>query len=218
MSMRSALRGALQVYRAERAETALLTAYRKAVEAHLRAGERFEVDHTVWSRRRVLLSTIADETQAYHGVALHLSEHLEARPGERLYAHVAEGGLVEQRDGEVPMVIGGGEIWVTSARVILAGAVGREWEFGDQAPIHHGPAMTLLPALDRLRASGISYPGPAQDAFRRRLELAHASVAGTRHELVRAAQRELKEHLAEEPTGPGPAPVAPVLHFVGEHS
>lgn len=221
MSIVSALRGARQVYRAERAEAALLAAHRSAVEAHLRAGERYESAHADWARQRVLLRTIADEARAYHGIGLSLPESFAPRPGEALYAHAAAGGLFELRGSNAQelMMLDAGEVWVTSLRVIFAGTMVREWDLdAAHAPVHHGATGTVLPAVDRLRTSGISYPGPHQDGFRRRLELAHATVAGTRQALIDAAEQALGEHLAAEPTPPGPPPVAPVVQFVGEHA
>lgn len=225
MSIVSALRGAVQVYRAERAESALLAAHRAAVEAHLRASERYTAEHAAWARRRVLLSTIAYETGVYRGISLDLPADLDPRPGETLYTHVAEGGLIELRgpNADVPTVIGGGEIWVTSQRVIYSGAMVREWEFAEvlaagQAPVHSGPAMTLLPSADRPRTSGISYPGAHQDSFRRRLDLAYASAAGTRQVLVDAAETDLARHVADEPAAPGSPPAPPVVHYANEET
>lgn len=213
MSIVSAFRGAVHHYRASRAEAALLTAHQRAVTEHARAAMRHVEEHAAWARRRVLLSTLAIEAGEYRGFPLTLPTHVGTRDGERLYAHIAEGGLVElRRDAagtDIPTVVGAGEIWVTDRRVILAGLTVRTWEFADlHSADHHGPAMTVLPVSTRQKISGISYAAVQQDSFRRRLDLALATFHGSRDELFDAAERTLVRHLADEPVVPvAPAPV-----------
>lgn len=213
MSIVSALRGAVHHYRASRAEAALLSAHQRAVSEHARAAMRHVEEHAAWARRRVLLSTLAAEAREYRGFPLTLPAHLGTREVERLYAHIADGGLVElRRDAagtDIPTVVGAGEIWVTDQRVILAGLTVREWDFAELGSIdHQGPAMTVLPVSTRQKVSGVSYAGGQQDSFRRRLDLALGTFHGTRDELSYAAERVLVRHLADEPVVPvAPAPV-----------
>jgi hypothetical protein len=186
-----------------------------ALRAHEQAVIEARAAHAWWVQQGAYLQQVASEAREYRGHAIDGSDMgVKARPEEVAFAHVTQAGLVELRRPQgvdVPTIVDRGELWVTNTRVIYNGsAKRREWSFDKLVSKHdHAHDTTLLMVSNRQTISGFAYPGSHQGETRRHLGLALATFAGTRGQLVQAADAAMTVHARAEPVGPGPAPQPP---------
>lgn len=218
---RDRLSNMLWELRAKRAQRRLVAAHTAAVAEHdraLTAHRQAVSDHgralSQWEQTATDLRQQVAETETFEG-SPKPDLPVRTKRGERLYSRTDAAGLVEMRKpqgAETPTVIDTGTLWITDQRVLFEGAdKKREWSFEKMSGMSHlGADITLMQVSNRQKLSGVTYPGAVRGQVRRRLELAHATAAGHREQMVAAARLQLDQHLQSPPVPPAAPPTAPV--------
>jgi hypothetical protein len=212
---REALREAAASDARERDETARrraeeATAYHDRLVDYEHAALLHRQDLGVWDQRRAHLADLLQRARLDRGIRPAGFTAFKLRAWEQVYCTVP-GSMVEvrQRQGSSHVtVVDDGDVTVTSDRVVFAGYKRREWSLAQlEAMEHMGADRTMMKVSSRKTWSGVTYGDPAHT--RLCIALAAAEHAGTRDEVVAAAERALEAHEAERPVAPehpGPPP------------
>jgi hypothetical protein len=233
---REALREAAASDARERDETARrraeeAAAYHDRLVDYEHAALLHEQDLAVWDERRAHLADLLQRARLDRGIRPTGFTAFKLRAWEQVYCTVP-GSMVEmrQRQGSSHVtVVDDGDVTVTSDRVVFAGYKRREWSLAQLEEMEHiGADRTMMKVSSRKTWSGVTYGDPAHT--RLCIALAASDQAGTRDEVVAAAERALEAHEAARPVapehpGPPPAgldalapPVAPSTADVAEES
>ena len=169
-----------------------------------------EQDLRTWEERRAHLADLLRRATMDRGIRPSGFTKFKLRAWEQVYCTVP-GSMVEvrQRQGKKHVtVVDDGDVTVTSDRVVFSGYKRREWSLAHlEAMEHMGADRTMMKVSTRKTWSGVTYGDPAHT--RLCIALAASDHAGTRDEVVAAAERALEAHEAERPLAPehpGPPP------------
>lgn len=195
---------------AARHRAAQVAAYQDRLVDYEHAALLHEQDLEVWDRRRAHLADLAQRAKLDRGIRPTGFTAFKLRAWEQVYCTVP-GSMVEVRQrqgGNHVTVVDDGDVTVTTDRVVFAGFKRREWSLSQlEAMEHMGADRTMMKVSSRKTWSGVTYADPSHT--RLCIALAASDQAGTRDEVVAAAQRALVAHDAERPVPPehpGPAP------------
>lgn len=187
-----------------------LAAHSGAVVAHQAARRAYDAAHEAWRGAAASLQRNADEAATFDGGPL--PDDVRAKPGERAFAFVEMGSLVENRrpNGyDVPTVVERGSVLVTDRRVVFTGAKRREWLYDQLTDVTHlTNGGTMMRVTNRQNPSGVAFGTDPRGRFR--LDLALSVARGDRAAFAAAHAGGLASHLASEPRPPAPLPPAPV--------
>jgi hypothetical protein len=187
-----------------------LAAYQDRLVDYEHAALLHEQDLRTWEERRAHLADLLKRATMDRGIRPTGFTKFKLRAWERVYCTVP-GSMVEvrQRQGSKHVtVVDDGDVTVTSDRVVFSGFKRREWSLAHlEAMEHMGADRTMMKVSTRKTWSGVTYGDPAHT--RLCIALAASDHAGTRDEVVAAAERALEAHEAERPVAPerpGPPP------------
>lgn len=187
-----------------------LAAYQDRLVDYEHAALLHEQDLRTWEERRAHLADLLKRATMDRGIRPSGFTKFKLRAWEQVYCTVP-GSMVEvrQRQGSKHVtVVDDGDVTVTSDRVVFSGFKRREWSLAHlEAMEHMGADRTMMKVSTRKTWSGVTYGDPAHT--RLCIALAASDHAGTRDEVVAAAERALATHEAErpaEPEHPGPPP------------
>ena len=187
-----------------------VAAHSAAVAAHGAAVRAYDAAHESWRTAAAGLRRNAYEAATFDGGEM--PDDVRAKPGERAFAFVEQGCLVENRrpaGHDVPTVVERGAVLVTDRRVVFSGAKRREWLFDQLTNVYHlTNGGTMMSVTNRQNPSGVAFGTDVTGRFR--LDLALAVARGDRASFTAAHESLLTAHLAMEPHPPAPPPTAPV--------
>ena len=202
-------RAAAERRRLAREYQARVAQHQDVVARYARDRAAYDSAHAEWARGGRELDGLVNEAATFAGEPVALPSGVKPRPGEVGFAVEPNGGLVELRRPrgiDVPTVVEGGHVYVTSHRVVFHGAKRREWSFDKLVDRSHGHSgLTMMRVENRQQPSGVSYGGHVQF----RLDLALAVSEGRRAELVAALRNRLAGHVAAQPRPPAAPPPPP---------
>jgi hypothetical protein len=192
-----------------------LAAYQDRLVDYEHAALLHEQELRTWEERRAHLADLRKRATMDRGIRPTGFTKFKLRAWEQVYCTVP-GSMVEvrQRQGSKHVtVVDDGDVTVTSDRVVFSGFKRREWSLAHLEGMEHmGTDRTMMKVSTRKTWSGVTYGDPAHT--RLCIALAASDHAGTRDEVVAAAERALEAHEAERPVAPehpGPPPAGYTL-------
>ena len=216
---REAMREAAAAGERQRDETARrlaedAAAYHDRLVDYEHAALLHEQNRKVWDERRTHLADLLQRARLDRGIRPTGFTAFKLRAWEQVYCTVP-GSMVEvrQRQGSSHVtVVDDGDVTVTSDRVVFSGYKRREWALAQLEEMEHmGADRTMMKVSSRKTWSGVTYGDPAHT--RLCIALAASDQAGTRDDVVAAAERALDAHETERPVPPehpGPPPAGSV--------